>query len=87
MFWRLSFWTRHGELGAGGELSHPVARCPFMGGEDIVAHQVLYSLTYRGIEWDLLPWCWRTCAASLPDSEVDPSESVIGALGALANQS
>jgi len=37
-----------------------------MGGEDIVAHQVLYSLTYRGIKWDLLPWCWRTCAASLP---------------------
>lgn len=27
------------------------------GGEQAAADQVLYNLTRRGIEWDLLPWC------------------------------
>ena len=27
------------------------------GGSDAAANQVLYNLTRRGIEWDLLPWC------------------------------
>ncbi|MER3434307.1 MAG: aldo/keto reductase [Leptolyngbya sp. ERB_1_1] len=27
------------------------------GGNEIVTNQVLYNLTRRGIEWDLLPWC------------------------------
>jgi diketogulonate reductase-like aldo/keto reductase len=27
------------------------------GGEEIFSNQVLYNLTRRGIEWDLLPWC------------------------------
>lgn len=27
------------------------------GGKEIVTNQVLYNLTRRGIEWDLLPWC------------------------------
>jgi diketogulonate reductase-like aldo/keto reductase len=27
------------------------------GGADAAADQVLYNLTRRGIEWDLLPWC------------------------------
>jgi diketogulonate reductase-like aldo/keto reductase len=27
------------------------------GGDDVAADQVLYNLTRRGIEWDLLPWC------------------------------
>jgi diketogulonate reductase-like aldo/keto reductase len=27
------------------------------GGNDIVTNQVLYNLTRRGIEWNLLPWC------------------------------
>lgn len=26
------------------------------GGEEVAANQVLYSLTYRGIEWGLIPW-------------------------------
>jgi diketogulonate reductase-like aldo/keto reductase len=29
------------------------------GGADSVTNQVLYNLTRRGIEWDLLPWCRR----------------------------
>jgi len=27
------------------------------GGEEVFTNQVLYNLTRRGIEWDLLPWC------------------------------
>jgi diketogulonate reductase-like aldo/keto reductase len=27
------------------------------GGAEIASNQVLYNLTQRGIEWDLLPWC------------------------------
>lgn len=27
------------------------------GGDAIATNQVLYNLTYRGIEWGLLPWC------------------------------
>jgi diketogulonate reductase-like aldo/keto reductase len=27
------------------------------GGEKVATNQVLYNLTHRGIEWDLLPWC------------------------------
>ena len=27
------------------------------GGERVATNQVLYNLTRRGIEWDLLPWC------------------------------
>ncbi len=27
------------------------------GGEAVASNQVLYNLTRRGIEWDLLPWC------------------------------
>lgn len=29
----------------------------FPGGRDVAADQVLYNLTRRGIEYDLLPWC------------------------------
>lgn len=27
------------------------------GGESVATNQVLYNLTRRGIEWDLMPWC------------------------------
>ena len=27
------------------------------GGETVAADQVLYSLSHRGPEWDLVPWC------------------------------
>lgn len=29
------------------------------GGSEIATNQVLYNLTHRGIEWELLPWCER----------------------------
>lgn len=31
--------------------------CDTPGGEAVAVNQVLYNLTRRGIEWDLLPWC------------------------------
>lgn len=31
--------------------------CSTPGGQRVAANQVLYNLTRRGIEWDLLPWC------------------------------
>ena len=31
--------------------------CDTSGGEAVAVDQVLYNLTRRGIEWDLLPWC------------------------------
>jgi diketogulonate reductase-like aldo/keto reductase len=27
------------------------------GGDEIATNQVMYNLSHRGIEWDLLPWC------------------------------
>lgn len=31
--------------------------CTTPGGNGVAVNQVLYNLTRRGIEWDLLPWC------------------------------
>ena len=31
--------------------------CALPGGMAVTVNQVLYNLTRRGIEWDLLPWC------------------------------
>jgi aldehyde reductase len=31
--------------------------CAAPGGDRVAANQVLYNLTRRGVEWDLLPWC------------------------------
>jgi diketogulonate reductase-like aldo/keto reductase len=31
--------------------------CALPGGEAIATDQVLYNLSRRGVEWDLLPWC------------------------------
>jgi diketogulonate reductase-like aldo/keto reductase len=31
--------------------------CALPGGEAVATDQVLYNLSRRGVEWDLLPWC------------------------------
>jgi len=31
--------------------------CALPGGQGVAINQVLYNLSRRGIEWDLLPWC------------------------------
>ncbi len=41
------------------------------GGEAIATNQVLYNLTRRGVEWDLLPWCRQH---SLPVMAYSPIE-------------
>jgi diketogulonate reductase-like aldo/keto reductase len=41
------------------------------GGEQVSTDQVLYNLRYRGIEFDLLPWCER---AGLPIMAYSPIE-------------
>jgi diketogulonate reductase-like aldo/keto reductase len=41
------------------------------GGERVATNQVLYNLTRRGIEWDLLPWC---AARQIPVMAYSPIE-------------
>jgi diketogulonate reductase-like aldo/keto reductase len=31
--------------------------CAFPGGDAMATDQILYNLSRRGVEWDLLPWC------------------------------
>jgi diketogulonate reductase-like aldo/keto reductase len=45
--------------------------CALAGGEAIATDQVLYNLSRRGIEWDLLPWCRRR---SIPLMAYSPIE-------------
>lgn len=33
------------------------AALDLLNGEEIATNQILYNLTRRGVEWDLLPWC------------------------------
>jgi diketogulonate reductase-like aldo/keto reductase len=47
------------------------------GGAEIATNQVLYNLTHRGIEWDLLPWCGRR---SIPVMAYSPFVSAPPAL-------
>lgn len=39
------------------DVSDMIAAQKQTGGQAIATNQVLYNLTRRGIEWDLLPWC------------------------------
>ena len=41
------------------------------GGDDVAANQVLYNLTRRGIEWDLLPWCRQRGVAVMAYSPIE----------------
>jgi diketogulonate reductase-like aldo/keto reductase len=41
------------------------------GGDGIAANQVLYNLTRRGIEFDLLPWCRRHGVATMAYSPIE----------------
>ena len=41
------------------------------GGKRVAANQVLYNLTRRGIEWDLLPWCAKRGIAVMAYSPVE----------------
>lgn len=52
------------------------------GGEGVIADQVYYSPTRRGIEWDLLPWCRDHAVAVMAYSPLDQGRLALG--GALA---
>ena len=41
------------------------------GGGEVAANQVLYSLTHRGIEFDLLPWCTKRAIPVMAYSPLD----------------
>ena len=41
------------------------------GGKRVAVNQVLYNLTRRGIEWDLLPWCAKRNIAVMAYSPVE----------------
>jgi diketogulonate reductase-like aldo/keto reductase len=41
------------------------------GGDAVAANQVLYNLSRRGIEWDLLPWCKRAGIAMMAYSPIE----------------
>lgn len=41
------------------------------GGNGMVTNQVLYNLTRRGIEWDLLPWCRQHQIAIMAYSPIE----------------
>ncbi|MFE0631281.1 aldo/keto reductase [Streptomyces sp. NPDC058864] len=64
------------------------------GGSAVAVDQVLYNLTRRGIEWDLLPWCRRNRSGVMAYSPVEqgrllrsaPLRAVADGLGATPAQ-
>ncbi|MGW0148848.1 aldo/keto reductase [Streptomyces sp. NPDC004822] len=55
------------------------------GGDAVAVDQVLYNLSRRGIEWDLLPWCREAEVAVMAYSPIEQGR-ILGAeaLGAVA---
>ncbi|MFC8782167.1 aldo/keto reductase [Streptomyces nigra] len=55
------------------------------GGDAVAVDQVLYNLSRRGIEWDLLPWCRESEVAVMAYSPIEQGR-ILGAeaLGAVA---
>jgi diketogulonate reductase-like aldo/keto reductase len=51
-----------------------LARVP--GGRNVAANQVLYNLSRRGIEFDLLPWCAERALAVMAYSPLDEGRLV-----------
>jgi aldehyde reductase len=45
--------------------------CKAPGGESVAANQVLYNLSRRGVEWDLLPWCEERKIPLLASSPIE----------------
>jgi diketogulonate reductase-like aldo/keto reductase len=68
---------RAGKIGAYGvsnfDLGDMQEALDGVGGDGIVANQVLYNLRRRGIEWDLLPWCRAHQVALMAYSPLESS--------------
>ncbi|MFG3120469.1 aldo/keto reductase [Streptomyces sp. NPDC048201] len=55
------------------------------GGDAVTVDQVLYNLSRRGIEWDLLPWCREAGVTVMAYSPVEQGRLLkVDALGAVA---
>ncbi|MGW5369038.1 aldo/keto reductase [Streptomyces sp. NPDC004009] len=55
------------------------------GGEAAAVDQVLYNLSRRGVEWDLLPWCREAGVTVMAYSPIEQARLVtVEALGAVA---
>ncbi|MFF8427866.1 aldo/keto reductase [Streptomyces sp. NPDC016566] len=55
------------------------------GGDAVAVDQVLYNLSRRGIEWDLLPWCREAGVAVMAYSPIEQGRLLkVEALGAVA---
>ncbi|WP_225826549.1 aldo/keto reductase [Streptomyces naphthomycinicus] len=55
------------------------------GGDAAVVDQVLYNLSRRGIEWDLLPWCREAGVTAMAYSPIEQGRLLkVEALGAVA---
>jgi diketogulonate reductase-like aldo/keto reductase len=59
------------------------------GGDEVATNQVLYNLTRRGIEYDLLPWCEQRNIPIMAYSPIEQGrllkDPVLTAIGALHN--
>jgi diketogulonate reductase-like aldo/keto reductase len=59
------------------------------GGDEVATNQVLYNLTRRGIEYDLLPWCEQRNIPIMAYSPIEQGrllkDPVLMAIGALHN--
>lgn len=49
---------------------------PLPGGRDVQVNQLLYNLTRRGIEWDLLPWLRRQRVPAMAYSPIEQARLV-----------
>ncbi|MFF9456965.1 aldo/keto reductase [Streptomyces flaveolus] len=55
------------------------------GGDAVAVDQVLYNLSRRGIEWDLLPWCREAGVTDMAYSPIEQGRLLkVEALGAVA---
>ncbi|MFE5401969.1 aldo/keto reductase [Streptomyces sp. NPDC056580] len=55
------------------------------GGDAVAVDQVLYNLSRRGVEWDLLPWCREAGVTVMAYSPIEQARLVkVEALGAVA---
>lgn len=55
------------------------------GGDAVAVDQVLYNLSRRGVEWDLLPWCREAGVTVMAYSPIEQGRLLkVEALGAVA---
>jgi len=67
------------------DVADMVALTILPGGDAVAVDQVLYNLSRRGIEWDLLPWCREAGVTAMAYSPIEQGRLLkVEALGAVA---